>query len=173
MPRLCQPRDQGSRLGGSEVQSSTAMQNPAALVGHLFSRPMTAVCGPAVVFVEPLRDARENKCQGMASWVPHVWVEKAHVSILIHVVVVRRPERRVRYQYLGHLVGIIWEVDRHEVRLANGRLHRGLDVYPAVARRVSFNKCELQRGGSDFSPDALNIRRHTSSLTFPVLAAQV
>src|SRR6266545_7381980 len=107
MPRLCRPRDQVSRPDDSEARSWTAMQNPGALVGYLFAGPVAAVCGPAVVFVEPLRDEPENKRKGVASRVPHIRVEKAHVAVLIHVVVVCWPERRVRYEDLRHLVGIV------------------------------------------------------------------
>src|ERR1700733_12141397 len=101
MPRLCRPRDQVFHRDDSEVRSSTAIQNPTALVGYLFSRPVTTIRGPAIVFVEPLRDARENKCQGVAPGVPHVGVQKADISVSVHVIVVGWTECWVRYDDLG------------------------------------------------------------------------
>src|SRR5487761_1268203 len=174
MLRLARPRDRVSRLDESEVPSWIAIRNPKALVGHLFAGPMAAVRGPAVVFIEPLGNARQDKCQGVASRIPHVGVEKTNVSISVHVVIVCWPEGWVGDQDLRHLARIVGKVDGYEISLGGRRLHDGFDVNSAVVGRVGFDKRKLQGCSCYFSPDALNIHCHTFiSLCFRVLSAEV
>src|ERR1039458_5468265 len=96
MLHLCPPRDQESRLGESEVRSSKATQNPEALVWYLRPGPATAICDPAIVFVEPLGHAGKYEGQGVAPRIPHIRVKETNVSVFVHVVVAGGPECRVR-----------------------------------------------------------------------------
>ncbi len=69
---------------------------------YLRSGPATAVGGPAVVLIEPLRSAGEHKGQGVAARIPHVGVQVANVAFPIHVVVASGTKGRVCDEHLGH-----------------------------------------------------------------------
>ena len=63
---------------------------------YLRSGPVTAIRDPAIVFVEPFGDAAKYEGQGVTPRIPHIRVKETNVSVFVHMIVVGRPEGRVR-----------------------------------------------------------------------------